>query len=136
MTVEPDQTSAFKHNGKPLYQAALPESEFSPADDLVWQLVECGIVAPDRQGEAREIVELAFDRHGDARAADALRVIVARLEDTAAGLALRRALSGDKTPLRDAAEKAGVSHVAVWKQERTIAKRIGGLTSSPIGEGT
>ena len=104
----------------------------SPEQSLIYTLLELGCTIPDAP-KAFEAIQRAFDEAGTRRAAESIRRMVAMLDDTAAGMALRRVISGDSTPLREAAKAAGVSHVAVFKQEKLIRKKLG-LTSPPLVE--
>jgi hypothetical protein len=67
------------------------------------------------------------------RSGEVMRKILTALDGTAAAVALKRVLSGDTTPLRESAKVVGVSHVAIFKQEKTIRKRLG-LTESLYSE--
>jgi hypothetical protein len=106
----------------------------APAEILLLDaLRQAGSHFPDEAGALRAI-EAALDQAGIERAAEALGIMAARLEGTAAGIALRRVISGEDEPLRDAAERAGVSHVALWKHVQRIKKALG-LTRPPLVEG-
>jgi hypothetical protein len=70
-------------------------------------------------------LEGAIDRIANHRAGYVLAQLAAKLEKTAAGLALCRVLSGsDGQSLRAAAQEAGISAPALLKQERRIKKKL------------
>lgn len=77
--------------------------------------------------ELAEELERAIDVEATRRAAEAVRRIALRLEGSAAAVALRRVLAGTEgESLREAAMGAGCSHVAIWKLERKIKRRLTG----------
>lgn len=113
-----------------LDQTAAPELPTQPELELIHKLEDkTGAVFPDVP-KAIVIIEQAFESAGDERGADCIKRMAARLEGTAAAEALRRVITDNTEPLRDAAARVGVSHVAIFKQEKTIRKRLG-LTAAP-----
>jgi hypothetical protein len=108
---------------------AAPSPDLSPELALIRALEDTGATFPDPPA-AVALIEQAFEAAGDQRGADCLARMAARLGGTSSGEALCRVISGDTEPLRDTAARVGVSHVALFKQEKTIRKRLG-LTASP-----
>jgi hypothetical protein len=93
------------------------------AHQLLEDLLDTGATLPD-PGKTLLAIESWADSLAGERAAEALRMMAEKLDGTAGGVALRRVITGDKEPLRSAAKRAGVSHVALWLQERGIRKRL------------
>lgn len=63
-----------------------------------------------------------------AKCAEHLRDIALRLDGSPVGAVFRRVLLGDDEPVRKAAQRAGVSHVAVLKSSEKARRRLGGVT--------
>jgi hypothetical protein len=126
--MEGDQTNEFD---VALEKTPAQEPSPSPELELIFALEEIGVKFSDVP-KAVALIERAFESAGDQRGADCLARMAARLEGTASAEALKRVISGDDAdPLRDAAERAGCSHVAIFKQEATIRKKLG-LTAAPL----
>jgi len=116
-----DASLTFDDAGNPVPVYAPPEP---PAEvQLLEDLLDVGVIIPDPSATLAIIGE-ALDQAGDQRAAEALARMAARLDGTAAGVALRRVIVGDDEPLREAAERTGTSHVAIFKQEKRIRQRL------------
>lgn len=109
-----------------------PMPSDNPASQLVFALQEIGVVFPEVPA-AVDVIENALDIAGDNRGADCLAHMIARLDGSAAGEALRRVVFGSDEPLRDAAARVGSSHVAIFKQEKRIREKLG-LTAEPLLE--
>ncbi len=84
---------------------------------------------PVYRGTVDDLMDVVRSR-ARAEAAEALRVVLDRLGDCAAGMALRRVLIGTGQTLRADAETAGVSHPGLLKAERVVRRRLG-LPSVP-----
>ena len=106
-----------------LDQTAAPEPQTQPELKLIYRLEETGAVFPDVP-KAVEIIEQAFEAAGNERGADCVRRMVEMLKGTSAGEALQCVLTKSQS-LREAADAAGVSHVAIFHQTNTIRKRLG-----------
>ena len=126
MTDEPTEFSIA------LEQTPAPEPEL-PVELLIVGVFEefLHLCIPDA-AKADLIAELQphLDRAGDERAGAALAHMAGRLENTAAGEALRRVICGNVESSREAARRVGCSHVAICKQEK-LARRKLGLTKCP-----
>lgn len=118
-----------------LEQTAAPEPITPSALALLYRLEEIlGVNFADAlMPKAVALVEEALDRAGDERGAECLKRIEELLNGTSAAEALRRVMTNNSEPLRDAAARVGVSHVAIYLQEKTIRKRLG-LTITPLIE--
>lgn len=91
---------------------------------LIEVLADQGVMVPI--GAVAEL-EAVFEEQVNRRAGEAIRRIGLRLEGSAAAVALRRVLAGTEgESLREAAVGAGCSHVAIWKLERKIKRRLTG----------
>ena len=97
-------------------------------DDLLNELLAELGVTPTRS--QRMLADAVLTSIALRRASDALGALLIRLDGTAAGVALRRALLGDGgLSLRDEAERIGCSHVTIFKHEAKIRQRLPGLTA-------
>jgi transcription initiation factor TFIIIB Brf1 subunit/transcription initiation factor TFIIB len=114
---------AYDDSGHPIPVYHPPEQPASM--ELLDRLRECGAVIPDELG-AIEAIEQAFDAEGDKRAGEGLARMVAKLGDCKESVVLRRVICGEDEPLREAAKKAGVSHVAIWKRTKKLAAQLAG----------
>jgi len=96
-----------------------------PSVDLVDRLRELGIpIDGDQEIEALSRIDAFADQTGDDRTLEFLRWLDERLKGTAGGEALRIALYGERESLREASERAGCSHVAIWKQVQGLRERL------------
>lgn len=122
-----DVPTGFDDDGKPVPVCWPGEVDLTPEARIVLKFENAGCKKPERLLAA---IQPDLDELMDAHAMEFLRRVIAKLEGTAAGVALARTISGDATPLRESAKAAGVSHVAVFLQEKTVRKRLG-LTRPP-----
>lgn len=105
-----------------------PAVEQEPAVELLIEQVlqEHGMPAAEIPEALERLDGLAL-RLSVLRMVEYLRRILNDLEGTAAGVALRRAILGSEGEgLRVAAKDLGISHVALWKREKAIRKRLKG----------
>ena len=103
-----------------------PEKEPTAAEQIEDALVEGGLPPASVPACVARIEQIANDL-AMTHAAEFVAYLVKSLDGTSAGIALSRAVlgSGGET-VRDAAARAGTSHVAVLKQEAKIRARLGG----------
>jgi hypothetical protein len=115
-----------------LEKTPAPSPDVSPELALIFRIEdETGTKFRDVP-KVVSLIERAFEAAGDQRGGDCLKRMAQQLEGTAAGEALRRVITGSTETLRDAAARAGCSHIAIFKQEKTIRKRLGLTAAAPI----
>lgn len=119
----------FDDHGQPVPVCWPHEAELTPEARIALAAQDAGC---RDTASLLSAIRPPIDEIADARAMEFMRRTIAKLGDTAAAIALRRVVLGDTTPLREAAKAAGVSHVAIHKQEKIIRKRLGLTNPLPI----
>jgi hypothetical protein len=100
----------------------------TPPADVRALLADAGF-SEDGTEEMAEQLDAIIAAEAVRGASAMLRHLLYALDGTAAGVALQRVILGDQgESLRDAASRAGKSHVALHKHERQVRER---LTAGP-----
>jgi hypothetical protein len=103
-----------------------PEKEPTAAEQIEDALVEGGLPPAAVPGCVARIEEIANDL-AMTHAAEFVAHVLKSLDGTAAAISLQRAILGSGgESIRDAADRAGVSSTAVFKQEQKIRARLRG----------
>lgn len=116
-------------NGELVPLAREPETD--DGERLAEILEDFGL-APAQIPNAAAALDELIEQLAIVRAAQALRAIVRRLDGTAPGAVLARAILADDEPARETAVRVGVSHTAILKGEGKVRARLaGGFPRSP-----
>lgn len=125
----------FFENGAPVPVAAPESAPISRREQLVDSLLEGDVPLERAERLAQQILE-KHRQWNIEDLAEAFAAILAKLGNGAEGVALRRAIrGGEGETIREASARLKVSHVALFKREKRIRKRLG-LTRDALVEGT